>query len=311
MSIRDFGVKVSGIFALLLVLAGCGAVMAQKMPADEIIAKHLASIGKSDLIAESKNLMAVGASNFEVLLPSTARAQGRAVFSADGHDMALFSTFNMSDYKQERIGLFGNKVDIGFIIPGRRSMLGTILWTYNKVLDNRIFGGSIFSTWAFLGPKENWGKLETEGKKKVGDREVWVVNYTPKGGLSGGSYIKLYFDTETFHHVRTVCYQKETETGFSNPQTMRGTPSADSFKGVSPSGPWGSEMANNGTTLIEDFEDVRSDLGLMLPHKYTILAVANVASGTAQQKWQFNIEEYRLIKEYPAGWFSFKSGPPQ
>ena len=195
--------------------------------------------------------------------------------------------------------MFGNKINIPFIIPGRRSGLGTFLATYNKFMDDRIFGGCIFSTWPFSGPNGLRGKLETEGIKKVDGRDAWVVSYIPKGGLSNGSFIKLYFDVENYHHLRTVYRQKESENGFYD------TGSKASNMGQVP-GTWGGQMASNGSTLTEDFGDFRDEGGIMLPHKYSIQLSADVASGTTDYKWSFTIDEYRIMKEFPSDFFTFK-----
>lgn len=279
----------------LSVFVGCVYGQGQKLQPEEIITKHLESIGKRDLIVNSKRIMAIGSSEFLIRIPSK-RAVGQAVLASDGKDMAFFSTFDMIDYPMERIGIFGNKVNIPVVKLGNRSPLGAFLRSYDKTLDTRIFGGSIFSTWLFLG-QDNSGKLETEGKKKIGDRDAWIVRYTPKGGLTGGSFIKLYFDAENFHHMRTVYRQKEPEAGFAN----------TTAKGTNPTGGWSSDMANNGSTLVEDFEDVRADVGLMLPHKYSITLTLDGAAGTAEYRWNFVIKEYRLIKDFPPEFFSFKT----
>jgi hypothetical protein len=307
---KAFKVK-NHIFLLsLLVFAGCIGAQAQKMAPEEIIAKHIASIGKKEIVQGSKKMMAIGGSTFEIINASK-QANGRAVLASDGSNYTFVSTFNMNDYKMERIGYFSNKIDIPFVIPGRHSPLGTFLSTYNKFLDNRIFGGSIFSSWLFLGPKDSWGKLETEGKKKVGDREAWVVNYIPTGGgLTPGSSIKLYFDAENFHHLRTVYRQKEKESGFSD-QAQAGSDDSSSFRGVAAVKGWNADMASNGSTLTEDFEDIRNDGGMTQPHKYSILLALDGASGTSQFRWHLTIEEYRLIKDFPANFFSFNSGPPE
>lgn len=292
-------IKIGPFVALLALLTLAGSSIGQqKLSPGEIIAKHLESIGRSDSITVAKKRMAVGSSAFSIRTASK-KANGRVVMASDGSDLAFVSTFNMSDYQMERIGLFGNKINIPFIIPGRRSGLGTFLATYNKLMDDRIFGGCIFSTWPFLEQGGVRGKLETEGSKKVGDREAWVINYIPKGGLSGGSSIKLYFDAENFHHLRTVYRQKESENGFYD------TGSKASNMGRAPD-TWGGQLANNGSTLTEDFEDFRDENGLMLPHKYSIQLSADVASGTTDYKWSFVIEEYKLIKDFPADFFTFK-----
>ena len=292
MYLKAFGGGRSVFLLSLLIFAGCVGGQAQKMSPEEIIAKHVASIGKADMIADSKRIMAIGSSEFRRHQPEQT-ANGRAVLASNGTDMALFSTFNADNYPMERIGLFNNKINIPAVKLGARSPLGAFLRSYDKTLGSRIFGGCIFSTW-LLFDMEKTGKFETEGKKKIDNRDAWVLNYTPKGGLTGGSYIKLYFDAENFHHLRTVYRQKEPEGT---------TPSSGASRGGVQD--WNADMANNGFTLTEDFSDVHSDKGLLLPHKYSIAFVIDSSGGTGETDWDFTIEEYRLVRDFPADFFTF------
>ena len=284
---------------ILVLLLAVGGLQAQgkKLTAEEIIAKHLQSIGKSESIANAKQRMAVGSSEF-TLLSSSTKANGRAVLASNGTDLAMVSTFNLTDYKMERIGIFGNKINIPFIVPGQRSSLGGFLNTYNKVLNDRIFGGSIFSTWIFLEPEGSKGKLEVDGMKKLDGRDTWVINYIPKGGLTSGSSIKIYFDAENFHHLRTVYRQKDPEGGFYD------TGSKASNMGSVPE--MGGQVASNGTTLTETFGDYREEAGITLPHQYSIHLSADRGGVTRNFQYTFNIEEYKILKNFPADFFTFK-----
>ena len=176
--------------------------------------------------------------------------------------------------------------------------MGKFLNSYDRILNERLFGGCVFSTWLFLSPDAPKGRLETVGKKKLGDRDVWVVKYSPKGGLTTGSYIKLYFDAENFHHLRTEFRQKETEQGFH-----------DTGSKANPQNPanWDADMAANGSKITEDFSDYRIDGSLMLPHKYTILLEIDSYNGTALFDYFFTINEYKLFKEFPANIFTFQT----
>jgi hypothetical protein len=217
--------------------------------------------------------------------------------------MAFLSTFDMRDYRLERIGIFSDKIDIPVVQENHRSPLGSFLLAYDKLLGGRLFGGSIFSTWALYSRDLDELKLEADGKKKVNNRDAWVIKVSPKGGLSGGSYIKLYFDAENFHHLRTVFHQKETETGFYD--------TGSRATNIGTTGNWGpGEMTNNGSTLTEDFDDFKTDAaGISLPHKYSVLLYIDSRTGSAQFKWDFNITEYKLVN-FPPNFFSFQIANP-
>src|SRR5260221_4805289 len=156
----------AGLLVLLILLwfsLGSADAMGQKLAPDEIIAKHIASLGKSQIVANSRRIMAIGPSEF-IIRSSQKRSDGKAVFASDGTNMAFFSTFGMSDYRMERIGIFGDKIDIPIVLQGHRSPLGSFLAAYDKLLDDRLFGGCMFSTWLFFGSESYAARLETEGK---------------------------------------------------------------------------------------------------------------------------------------------------
>jgi len=299
-----FNATCSVFFVSLLVLVGFIESPAQKLTVEEVIAKHVASIGNSDVVAKSKLRMAIGTSYFRVRSPAK-DANGTAILASNGIDVAFFSTFDMRDYPTEKIGLFGNKIDIRPIDQNRRSPLGSFLNAYDKYLNNRILGGSILSSWLFLGSLESGSKLELEGKKKVGGRDAWVVRFYPKGGMDSSSYIRFYFDTENFHHLRTVYRQRETEAGFSDTIGMQNSSGGGFYGGRKAEGDWSANSASNGSTLTEDFEEIRDVDGLTLPHKYSIVLNIDGNMGTREFKYVFTFAEHRIVKEFPVGFFSF------
>ena len=144
MQLRILGVQA---FLSLFLFTFSVVVSAQdKLAPEEIFAKHVASIGKKEMIAESRNLMAIGGCEFVTHRPEQ-KVPGRAVLASNGTDLAFFTKFSAIDYPMERIGLFNDKVNIPPIKLGARSPLGGFLNSYAKTLENRIFGGTVFSTW--------------------------------------------------------------------------------------------------------------------------------------------------------------------
>ena len=59
--------------------------------------------------------------------------------------------------------------------------------------------------WPLLDAKGSGVKLKSEGIKKVSDRELYALNFTPKKRSNNGdSSVLLCFDPATFHHVLTI-----------------------------------------------------------------------------------------------------------
>lgn len=276
---------------LLVFVALCLNAAAQKKPlAEEIIAKHIASIGTPEALAKAKGRMAIGKSEFTSRTPRL-NSSGNAVLASDGVDYAFHATFDLQQYPMERIGLFTNKVNIPFLKEGNRSPLGAFLLVNDKPLTDRLLGGALFATWRLFDVARVEGKFETEGKKKINDRETWVVRYRPKSGLRDNSSIRFYFDVETFRHIRSVYHLSEPDRGFY--EINRGS---NVLTGA---------MGENSNVLTEDFDDYKEVNGLTLPHKYSIDLMLNGVSGTNNFKWNFVIVEHRLVNDFGKGFFAF------
>ena len=290
------------LFTFVLVMAGLTFVYAQKPSADEIIAKHRASFGNADDIAKTKLRFAAGSGQLVIMPnrgPNTVNVT--AYFASNSDDLKFMLTTEIWTVRKERIGIFSNKINI----PSRDSNqpqgpLSDFLNNYDRTLTDRIFGGPVFSRWAFLSSTPLKGKFETEGKKRIGDRETWVVRYRPKDELTLGSWIKLYFDVDSFRLLRTEYRQKETDIGFSY------TEGAVIKNFPLPSSPAGG-MGWNGWTLIEDFSDYRVEAGVMLPHKYTLSLSSDSNAGTYLYDYSIAITEYKILNEFPADTFTFQT----
>lgn len=273
-----------------------------KLSAEEILARHLKSFGTTAAIEKSRDRMAVGSAEF-AFVQTLVKASGKAKLSSNGKDLSLFSTFDSPDYPSERIGVFEGKITIPHNEQSFWSPLGAFLACYDKMLTARLFGGSIFSTWPIYNNNLNGARIESDGKKKIGDRDAWVVKITPKGGMYPSSYIKLYFDAQEFRHIRTVYRQDNTDNGGSacamGDRILR-------FRGLPAEWVTG-QQSFMGATLTEDFADFRPDAAeIELPHKYFIHLILETGNRTQEYKWVFSFDEYQVMT-FPPNFFSFKN----
>jgi len=291
------------VCTIILIFASGAIGQDKNLTVQEIFQRHLKSFGTADDVGQSANRLAVGTSDFRIISAST-HGTGTAQFASDGKNLALLSTYDLRDYRLDRIGLFSDKVTIPFMYQGHRSPLGTFLTNFDQTLSGKIFGGSIFSTWLGYSPGSELARFSVDGKKKLNGKDAWVVKYSPPGGLGNGSYIKLYFDAETFRHIRTEYRQKEHDSGFN------GTGDPRSSIGSEPGG-LDTSMASNASTLTEDFDDFSADAaGIVLPHGYSISLEMDTYRGTFKYAWKYHISEYKLIRQFPAGYWAFTAETP-
>jgi hypothetical protein len=133
-------------------------------------------------------------------------------------------------------------------------------------------GGALSLGWPLLDIQGKQPRLKCK-KSKVGGREMHELEYSPKKGL-GDFKIKMYFDPETFRHVRTEYGLRITAAiGAGGAET-------------------GKEKADSIYRLLEQFDDFREVEGMMLPHRYTIDLSIEGAGSTFLARWIIEAKDW-------------------
>jgi outer membrane lipoprotein-sorting protein len=259
------------------------AINAQKLKAEEIIAKHLDSIGTKENRDAVKNRFAIGLSQFESKLPSL-KAAGKAILVSDANNLFFVTSFNSKEYPFEKIGIFAEKVNLPFVSAGARSPLGAFIADHSKILSDGLFSGGISSTWQLLSSESKIERFKSGGTKKIDGRKAYALDYYPSGGSPDFS-VRLYFDTETFQHLRT--------------EYIRTIPPKQATFGV-----LGTQTGVR-LELTENFGDFKKAGDLTLPHSYKLQYLSNSNSGVYEFNWVITISEYRFNQKLDDGFFNF------
>jgi hypothetical protein len=262
-------------------IAACLATIAAaqgKMKPEEIIAKHLESIGKSETIAAVKTRLFQGKSQARKInsaIDTTVNGKGYLVSSSEKLVFQMnFEAMTSADYQREHIGYDGNNFNIPFATESKRSALGDFIFSYKEVVKQGLFGGVLTSNWALLDAKNRVSKFEYKGTEKVGSAETHVLRVVPRGG--SGLTIKMFFDTQTFRHLRTIYYQ---ETQPLTTITEEGRVSGIRYK------------------LIEDFSNHKQISGLTLPTSYKIDYTLESPSRLNQYEWKLDLSRFDFNAE--------------
>lgn len=250
------------------------AVKAQDPKPEEIIAKHLESIGTKEKRAAVKNQMVVGTVQLKILRsPVYTRGKeiaGRAVLLSEAEKLFLGTKFDSLDYPFDEINYDGKTVNSPFVNSGKRSVLGNFLISHRYLFSEGLFGGTLSTNWSLLNLEPRQAKLKNGGKKKIGGRQTYAVNYLIKGGSSLS--VKLFFDAENFRHLRT-----EYQQVFTAPMVQIASESARQVQTIH--------------RMVEDFSDFKQVSGLTLPHSYQINLLLD-GKLTDEFEWQFNFPQY-------------------
>lgn len=259
------------------------AARAQDLKAEEIVAKHLASIGGPERLKELKNMMLLGTSQFESKLPQRQLA-GKVAIVSDTANLLFISSFAAENYQFEKIGWFDGKIKIPFVNPGVRSPLGDFINENPNILKHGLFGGAMSLQWSLLKNNLKKGAVKAAGRKNVGERPAHVLEYFVEGS-SGALSIRLFFDAETFRHLRTQ-YRETVADRIGN---------------------FGSFGRNNGfeTELTEDFSDFKAFEGVTLPTAAKVHYVVMSSKGTYEYDWIFRVNDVKFNQTLKENFFNF------
>lgn len=275
--------KLSALFVLSVIFLFADSIFAQKMKAEDVLAKHLDSIGTSEARGATKSQIAVGGAEIKFTTKKTTPVVGRIVIAAAGEKIFWGMNLNSTDYPSEKFSYDGKKAKVGYTRTGVRSILGNFVLSNNTLLENGLLGGTLSHSWAMLNMANNKAKLSYDGTKKIDGKEAYVLGYSPKSGSDID--IKLYFDKETFRHVRTE-YKRVSSAGIGS------TPDASS------------RYSENRITLTEDFSDFKPEGGITLPHGYRILySTTGTSSGSTGIEFIFNLTEFAFNQNLAANTF--------
>ncbi len=275
---RDLIVAVLVITAFV-VLSGQPA-RAQKLKAEDIVARHIGSLGTPGARAAVKNRIAVGRVVVRFISQKN-QTEGRVVMASAPERNFLGMTLSAGDYSAEKFVFDGKRSHVGYAHDGKRSVLGNFLHSNSWILEESLLAGTLTDSWA-LGSAGK-GKLSANGLKKIDGREVYVLGYSKKGG--GDVDVNLYFDKETFRHVRTE-YKRMSSAGIGT------TPEQSS------------RFIETRYRVVEDFADFRDENGLMLPHSYKLLYSVSGQNGTTEIEWDFSLTEFAANQNLDEGTFS-------
>ena len=244
--------------------ANSASSVIEKITPEELVAKHLESMGSSQARNSLKTRVISGTAQVIFHTAPVGQAVGKAVLASEGTKTLLGFSFPTPVYPREHLGFNGNHFMAAFVTPGVRSVLGNFLMANDLAFKQGLIGGTLSSAWPFLDAGGRGAKLEYAGTKKINDRVLHELKYQPRGGSD--LKITLFFDQETFRHVGT-----EYERVNAAPTGNRAYANVEER-----------DMRNK---MVEEFSDFKIEGGLTLPHTYKITLSVDAQGGTFSAEW--------------------------
>jgi hypothetical protein len=260
-----FSSWVCGVVLVSLV----GLAGAQELKPEDLVARHLQSIGAPQARAAAQSRVAAGPAQFKILVGGAGKLDGKATLVSQGARLVLLLKFSNADYRGEQLVCDGKKVRVVATTANqRRSLFGELLYSQNVPLLEGLLGGVISTAWPLLDLQDHQAKLSLEGTKKFEGQSVYDLLYRPKRGTDW--VIHLYFDTETFHHVATL-YTISVSAGLGRGVTDSARQEQSRFR------------------IEERFSDFQEHNGLTLPQQYDLHFTEELQNGSTTM-WQWNAQ---------------------
>jgi len=252
-----------------LLLAGIHPLRAgeQKLKIQELVERHLASIGTPEARAAAGNRVARGIAQVMFRMPKPGQLHGTGEFVSDGRKMRVDLRFGSQSYQGEELVFDGRNVDVAQLDIRVRSHLSQFVFDYGVLMKEGLMGGAITTAWPLLDLAGRQPRLDYTGLKKIDGQQLHEVKYRAKRD-SGDVQVALYFEPETFRHVYSE-YRLIIRA-----QTVQGTD------------PFGKQAADTSAAndayykIQEWYGDFRPEDSLSLPHDYR-LSFSRRGSGEA------------------------------
>ena len=267
--------------SVLICALAVPAHAADKLKVEDVIARHLASIGTPEARAAAKTRLAAGKAEMREVVNGSSSLSGTAILAADDRRLKIAMAFpGASQYPGEQWVFDGKNAAVAETAPGARSSIGNFVHRYPELLREGLLGGSMLTSWSLLDLNARVPKLKYDGLKKIGGRDLHQVSYTPRKG--GDLQIRLFFDPETFRHVKTT-YTRELGAGLEDLKDSRGNVvGADVTQ----------HQAEVRYVIEETFSDFQTVDGLTLPTSWTMTYDYQPSSAPVLQ-WSIKLEQFK------------------
>jgi len=231
---------------------------AENMKPEEIVARHLSSIGTPEARAAIKSRVVQGSLKMHLLVGAGGDVTGTWGRVSEQRQSNFVMRFAAGgDWRGEQFIFDGQHAGFATATSSHtRSVFAQFVGSHDYIVKEGLLGGELSTAWALQNLDSIHAKLEPIGHKKIDGRDLIGLQYLSKSGSD--MQVKLYFDPETFQHVMTV-YTLEVSQGIANTVTD-------------------TRQYQNRYSLEERFSDFKAVDGLTLPTSYQLRYTEDVVN---------------------------------
>jgi hypothetical protein len=269
--------------SLLIAPSASQSFVIEKLKPEDVVARHLESIGTTKAREAVTTRIIAGTSQVIFHTAPIGQAVGKAVLASEDTRNLIGMSFPSPVYPREQLGFNGESFVAAFVTPGVRSPLGAFLMTHNLIFKEGLMGGALSSAWTLVDVAKRSPKLEYVGTKKINSQTLEELRYSPH--VSSDLKVSLFFDPETFRHVRTE-YERTIAAQTGDRSYVAGVTREIRYK------------------MVEEFSDFRPETGLTLPHLYRINLFVDSPNGTSQTEWILKLTQFTFNDKIDPSSFS-------
>lgn len=282
-------------FVLMIAASVClvTAHADDKLKPEELVTKHLESLGTAEARARVNGTQIKGNASIAVRLCGEGQVDGDVLMASTDAANLINMNFGVPAYPQEALRFDGKRFATSQLKPGSRTCLAQFFLENEVLFKEGLVGGVLSESWPLLNVAERNPKLEYSGLKKIGDKPLHALKYTPRKGSD--VKIVLYFDPANFHHVRT----DYSRTVYASEQRRI----AGGGAGLPP--PQNQQASPTRIEAYEEFADFKEESGLTVPHTYKFHLSIQSEVRPAVVDWVFNLNQYSFTSPLDAAEFTF------
>jgi hypothetical protein len=262
------------ILVLALPIAACiGSAHAGDLKPEDIVAKHLESIGTAEARAAIRSRVAQGTLRFKILVGGAGEAAGSWGRVSEQRKSNFVMRFGKGDWRGEQFIFDGEKTSFAAATASHlRSNFAQFVNGHDFIVKEGLLGGELSTAWALQNLDQRQTNLANLGVKKLDGRTLQGMEYISKA--ASDMTVKLYFDPETYRHVITVYSVVTVPVGVNH--------------GITTS----AEQQQIRYTIEERFSDFRTESGITLPRHYDLQYTEELQSGSTRlYDWDMTAEK--------------------
>ena len=192
------------LFAAIYLVTISLPARAEDLKPEDIVTRHLDSIGPAEVRAALKSRVVQGSLKFHILVGGGGDVSGTWGRVSEQNRSNFVMRFAAGgDWRGEQFVFDGQHTGFATATSSHtRSVFAQFVSSQDFMVKEGLLGGELSTGWALERLDQTHAKIQSLGHKKIDGKELIGIQYISKA--SNDLQVKIYFEPETYRHVMTV-----------------------------------------------------------------------------------------------------------